>query len=393
MKNLIILIGLMCCITFSAWGKVYKVTSQDELKKTAEIVVPGDEIIIANGNYNGWEVTINTNGVAGKPVIIRAEIPGKVVFSGDINKFIFQLTGSYTEIRGLTFSGCTVFKTDGINSVLLELKGTKYCRVTDCVFTKNVAKGQFMPIFVISDKAEHNRVDHCTFTENIDNMELQVKITADAVPLYTFIDHNLFAKKDSVKWAVYNGGECVQIGQDPILLGNQYAYAMVRDNRFIHCDGEPEVISNKSSGNSYIGNYFEDCHGELVMRGGHDCLVDSNIFKGGIGGIRVNGTHHTITNNVLSDLPIAIRLMYGMAKGKTQTGFYIAASDCTITNNHINNCTTGILIGASKNADWTGKFDTKRYPSRTMQDVAPFNITLLDNTITGTKIPVVHNEN
>jgi poly(beta-D-mannuronate) lyase len=81
-----------------------------------------------------------------------------------------------------------------------------------------------------------------------------------------------------------------------------------------------------------------------------------------------------------------------MAKGNTETGFYIAASDCLIKNNKISHATTGILIGDSKNADWTGKFDTARYPSRTIQDVAPFNNTLVNNTITDTATPVFHNE-
>ncbi|MGY4539025.1 hypothetical protein ACVW0P_003451 [Mucilaginibacter sp. UYNi724] len=158
---------------------------------------------------------------------------------------------------------------------------------------------------------------------------------------------------------------------------------------FIRCNGEPEVVSNKASGNKYINNYFENCHGELVMRGGHECLVDSNRFKGGIGGIRVNGTGHTISNNNFKNLPIAIRLMYGMAKGKIDTGFYIAASDCKVKNNSISHCNTGILIGGAKNANWTGKFDTKRYPSRTVQDIAPYNNELLNNIIADTKTPIV----
>ena len=393
MKNLIVIMSCLLCTFTSVSGKVYKVANQGEFKKAVDVVMAGDEIVIANGNYSGWELTVNTNGLVGKPIIIRAQTSGKVVFSGDVHMPMFQLTGSYTEISGLVFSGCNVFKAKGGNAVLLELKATSYCRVTDCTFTKNTAKTQFTPIVVISGKAEHNRVDHCSFTGNIDNQELQVKITNDAIPLYTLIDHNVFKDKDKVTWKLFNGGECVQIGQDPVLLGAQYAHSVVRDNRFIHCNGEGEVISNKSSGNNYINNYFEDCHGELVMRGGHDCLMDSNTFKGGTGGIRVNGTHHTIINNTLIGLPTGIRLMYGMAKGKTEVGFYIAASDCLIKNNHITSATTGILIGDSKNADWTGKFDTSKYPSRTMQDVAPFNNTLVDNTITKTKIPVVHNEN
>jgi poly(beta-D-mannuronate) lyase len=182
--------------------------------------------------------------------------------------------------------------------------------------------------------------------------QLYVYLECCQKPVHADRDHNLFKDKDKVSWPVYNGGECVQIGQDPVLLGTRYAYSLVRDNRFIHCNGEPEVTSNKSSGNKYIHNYFEDRNGELVMRGGHDCLMDSNTIKGGIGGLRVNGTHHTKTNYTLSGLPTGIRLVYDMANGKTEIGFYIAASDCVISNNTIANCATGILIGDSKELDW-----------------------------------------
>jgi poly(beta-D-mannuronate) lyase len=391
MKYLCLIILYLLHTETGVASKVYNVNNQADLIKIASTAKAGDEIIIANGNYTGWETVLNTNGTANKPVIIHAETSGKVIFYGNVNKPVFQLTGSYTQISGITFSGCNVFKAQG--GFLIELHNAKYCRVTGCAFTKNTAKDQFMPIVVISGKGENNRIDHCTFIGNIDNQELQVKITADAVPLNSLIDHNTFEDKDKVSWKVFNGGECVQIGQDPVLLGTQYAYSTVRDNRFINCNGEAEVISNKSSGNKYINNCFENCQGELVMRGGHDCLIDSNRFKGGSGGIRVNGTHHTITNNVLTRLPTGIRLMYGMAKGKNEIGFYIAASDCLIKNNHITNATTGILIGDSKDADWTGKFDTKKYPSRTLQDVAPFSNTLIGNKIENTQTPILHNEN
>ncbi|MES1159229.1 MAG: chondroitinase-B domain-containing protein, partial [Bacteroidota bacterium] len=246
------LIGLLCCLLLiltQAVAKKYRVNNQDEFKKAAAVVVAGDEIIITNGPYSGWEVTVNTNGTADKPVLIRAETPGKVVFSGEVTRPLFQLTGSYTEISGLSFSGCTVLKTSQGTGVLIELAGSRHNRVTDCHFTRNSVKTQFMPLVIISGEGEENRVDHCEFISNIDNQELQVKITAEAVPLHSLIDHNVFRDKDSVSWKIYNGGECVQIGQDPVLLGTQYAYAVVRDNRFIHCNGEPEVISNKSSGN------------------------------------------------------------------------------------------------------------------------------------------------
>ncbi|MDP4292131.1 MAG: chondroitinase-B domain-containing protein [Bacteroidota bacterium] len=393
MNNQLRLVCLLLLTITSVSGKVYKVANPDAFNKAAFQVSPGDEIVITNGSYTNWELAVNTHGTLQKPVIIRAETTGKVVFTGDVQKPVFQLTGSHTEIAGLTFMGCNVMKAKGGTGILIELKASRYCRITDCTFTKNRVLAQFMPIVVISGKAEHSRVDHCRFIGNINNQELQVKVTEDAVPLYSMIDHNEFKDKERVNWKVFNGGECVQVGQEPVLLGTKYPMAVVCCNRFIRCNGEAEVISNKSSGNKYIGNYFEDCEGELVMRGGHDCLIDSNTFKGGKGGIRVNGTHHTITNNTLSGLRTAIRLMYGMAKGKIETGFYVAASDCIVCNNHITGATTGILIGDSKNADWTGKFDTQKYPSRTMQDIAPFNNTVSGNVITDTQTPIKHNEN
>lgn len=393
MKNIVLLLHCLLLSFIQVAGKVYKVTNAAECAGAATTAAAGDEIVIANGTYYDWAIVIGTNGAPGKPVLIRAETAGKVVFSGAVHTPVFQLTGSYTEMAGLTFEGCNIFKSSAGNGVLVELKSTQYCRVTDCIFTHDTARAQFMPVVVVSGKGAYNQVDHCSFIANTDNQELQVKITAEAVPVYTSIDHNIFSNKAKVSWKVFNGGECVQIGQDPVLLGTQYAFSTVRENRFIQCDGEAEVISNKSSGNRYAGNYFENCNGELVMRGGHDCVIDSNTFKGGTGGIRINGTHHTITNNTLSGLTTAIRLMYGMAKGKTDIGFYIAASNCVIAHNHISHTTTGIWVGDSKNADWTGKFDTTRYPSRTLQDVAPFDNTLADNIITETKTPVLHQEN
>jgi poly(beta-D-mannuronate) lyase len=388
MKNILFTIGCLCAFQLS-FGKIYKVKTAEEFNKAAVNVLAGDEIVITNGSYTNWSTAINNNGTVDKPIIIRAESPDKVIFSGEVRQAVFQISGTYIQVNGLKFEGCQLIKTKGADVVLIQINAAKYCRITNCTFTKNTVDAQFMPIVVVSGQGEHNRVDHCRFTGNVNNQEVQVRVAANDVSIYTLIDHNIFMDKDSVTWKGNNGGECVQIGQDPILLGNQYSYATVRDNRFIHCNGEPEVISNKSSGNRYINNYFENCHGELVMRGGHECLIDSNTFAGGTGGIRVNGTGHTITNNSFKNLPIAIRLMYGMAKGKIDTGFYIAASDCIIKNNHIAHCDTGILIGGSKNADWTGKFDTKRYPSRPIQDVAPFNNQLDNNTITDTKTPVL----
>ena len=379
-NTLIILLALLC--SHAAICKNFTVRSLEEFKTVVAKATAGDAIIIANGTYSGWAVKVPTIANASHPLIIRAETRGKVIFTGDVDQPVFEISGGYIVLQDLTFKGCNVLKADGKNGVLVELKNSADCRLTQCLFTQNTAKAQFMPLVIVSGTGQRNRVDSCRFISNVDNQELQVKITKEACPVNTLIENNIFENKARVTWKVFNGGECVQIGQDPILLGTSIAKSIVRYNRFIRCNGEPEVISNKSSGNSYIHNYFENCGGELVMRGGHDCVIDSNIITGGTCGIRINGTGHIITHNTISNVKTGIRLMYGMGKGKSEIGFYIAASNCVIKNNRIEKAAIGILVGDSKNADWTGKFDTTRYPSRVMQDVAPFDNTIGDNIFT-----------
>jgi poly(beta-D-mannuronate) lyase len=388
MKNLFIT-ALLILGANAAICKTYTIHSEPELSAISKQLKPGDIVSIANGTYGTWSQVISTTGTAAKPITIQAETTGKAIFTGETDHPMFQLTGAYTTLKGLTFTGCNILKVDKNNGLLVELFNSKHCRLTDCTFTKNSAKSQFMPIVMISGNGEYNQVDHCNFTANVDNQEIQIRINKEPSPQYTLISSNTFKNKEHVSWKNFNGGECVQIGQDPILLGLSISHTTVRENTFIKCNGEPEVISNKSSQNHIAKNYFEDCEGELVLRGGHDCLIDSNTIKGNTCGIRVNGTGHTITNNNISNVKTGIRLMYGMAKSKTEIGFYIAASDCTIKNNHIENCTTGILVGDSKNADWTGKFDTVRYPSRVMQDVAPYNNALSNNVFVGVGTNVV----
>ncbi|WP_293304937.1 chondroitinase-B domain-containing protein [Pedobacter sp. UBA5917] len=382
---------LSICILFSLIflqkisAKIFHIGSEQEFKSIQSSLAPGDEVEIKNGNYMGWSLSIDAKGTVVKPIIIRAEKAGMVIFSGNVEKPVFNVSGAYVFIKGIDFKNCVLTKT----GVLIEFSTSNNCHISNCNFIKNQVKAQFTPLVIISGNGSNNVVEGSSFISNIDNQDVQVRISKDSYPKFTLIENNIFRDKNKVSWPNGNGGECVQVGQDPVLLGNQKPETTVRKNRFIHCDAENEVISNKSSGNKYLNNYFEANDGELVMRGGHDCVISDNTFKGGTGGIRVNGTGHQITNNKIDGIKTAIRLMYGMAKGKEEIGFYIAASDCVIKNNQISNATTGILIGDSKDVDWTGKFDTKRYPSPVMQNIAPFNNTIGDNGFKNVKEEVV----
>jgi poly(beta-D-mannuronate) lyase len=387
MKKLLLFLFLNLSLT--AFGQKYLVKSAAELNALTQKLQPGDEVVIADGTYTNWNIEIPNSGKKGKEILFKAEHPGKVSFTGEVSKPIFLFSGKYVTLSGIYFKECTLVKVEGKNGVLVEMRNTVLARMTNCHFINNTVKTQFTPLAIISGNGMGNIIDSCSFIGNIDNQDVQVKITNESCPTLTVISDNLFQNKNKVSWKNENGGECVQIGQDPVLLGNKEAVSMVIRNRFINCNGESEIISNKSSKNTYSNNYFENNDGELVMRGGHNCQIDGNIFNGGTGGIRINGTGHKVMNNKISKIKTAIRLMYGMAKGTENIGFYIAASDCSIIGNEITNATTGILVGDSKDADWTGKFDTKRYPSPVMQNIAPFNNKIENNKMVNTKNPIV----
>ncbi|GGI52666.1 hypothetical protein GCM10011425_38780 [Mucilaginibacter galii] len=387
------LTGMLMLLLFAqvSFAKSYLIHNEQEFKAANDNARPGDVIRIANGTYAPWAVTLSASGTKTQPVTLTAETVGKVIFTGDVKQTLIKVTGNYAVINGINFTGCKLLKEDGKTGLLINLDNTQYSKITNCYFEKNRGTVQFMGLVIVSGTGQHNQIAHCTFNGNIDELDIQVKITKTAdCPLYTLINNNVFQNKEKVSWKVFNGGECVQVGQDPVLLGTRSPKTTVRNNQFTRCNGEGEVISNKSSDNKYIKNVFENCDGELVMRGGHDCLIDSNTIKGGDSGIRINGTGHTVTNNTISDVKTAIRLMYGMAKGKNEVGFYIAPNGCLIQNNTISNATTGILVGDNKNQDWTGKFDTTRYPSRVMQDVPPTNNKFDNNKFTGVTNSIVY---
>jgi len=380
MKQLTLYLILGLFITSPLHAETYRVNSEDQFKNIIPKLIAGDEVLIKDGNYTPWAVEIPSKGTLKAHIMIRSENEGGVIFTGDFSQPAFKLTGNYIVLKGISFKNCNLLKSGS----LIVLNNTTNCSVTNCSFTSTTAKVQFTPLVVVSGNGDSNQIANCNFSGNIDNQDVQVKITKETSPQNTLIENNLFENKNKVSWKNGNGGECIQVGQDPVLLGTRVSKTLVRFNRFIRCNGEGEVISNKSSNNTYIKNYFEANQGELVMRGGHDCLIDGNIFKGGSGGIRINGTGHTVINNQISDVKTAIRLMYGMAKGKAEIGFYIAASGCILKNNRIDQASTGILVGDSKDVDWTGKFDITKYPSPVMQNIAPFDNEISGNVFTKT---------
>ena len=85
-------------------------------------------------------------------------------------------------------------------------------------------------------------------------------------------------------------------------------------NLFVRCNGENELISNKSSGNTYRYNTLIDSpNTQLTLRHGNDCLVYGNYLRN-TEGLRIFGDRHQVFSNYLEKNYIGINLGNGGAE-------------------------------------------------------------------------------
>lgn len=69
------------------------VNTQADLIASVTQAQPGDAIIIKDGTYSNWSVIIKGQGSEGKPIIIKPETKGGVIFTGDgiVKKTMFDI--------------------------------------------------------------------------------------------------------------------------------------------------------------------------------------------------------------------------------------------------------------------------------------------------------------
>jgi len=337
------------------------VDSLDSFAKAIRKARAGDTIVIADGRYDGWSADLDCRGTSKRPVTIRSESAGGVVFTGRSH---LSITGSYVTVDGLTFEHCD------FEQNLLDLRRSDHCWIVNCVFENS---GGERAAIGLSPGSRKNRITDCRFTNiaaRCVNLHMSDEIFEHGVSIGNVIRNNRF---QDIPRKGANGRETVKIGTNQPKYGHVVASTIVEDNVFDRCDGEAEIISNKCAGNTYRRNVFNHCDGELVMRGGENCLIEGNRFFAGMGGIRLCGTGHVVKDNVIvNSHGTGIRLYFGMTKG--QGGHYQAAGECLITNNTIVNAKrAGILVGDRRG----------REGDQGIQNVAPEGNRILNNIVAG----------
>lgn len=298
-------------VTVPKDGVTVTVVDAEGLQQALKQAEPGQIIELADGIYDtntAFHIQEKA-GTAERPIIIRAQQPGRAIIGG--YSWFHIDHSSYIVLEGLRFETVT---DDGGPKRVVFLDNSSYSRITRNEFAvrqdvKDIAR--FVQwVAVQGEQANYNRIDHNHFKNKL-QLGHYVLIEGEAgteatgtgyVPQHTRIDYNHF---ENVPPSGRNGAETMRIGSGARTVLT-HANAIVEYNLFYHCDGEIEIISVKSSGVTIRFNTFLENNGTITLRYGNSSEIHGNFFLGkgieGTGGIRIHGTDHRIYNNYFEGL-------------------------------------------------------------------------------------------
>lgn len=360
-KTLPFVLGAVSLFSFVACGNVSTATdlseneilisSQAEFNDSVEGLRPGDTLVLANGVWENFEILFSGAGTEKSPITLRAQEKGEVVISGESN---LRMAGEYLVVSGLVFkNGYT--PTDSVISFRRNSSDLAYhSRVTETVIDNFSNPERTETDYWVSVFGKHNRFDHNHLEGKRNNgVTMAVRLnTEESRENHHRIDHNYFGPRSILG---SNGGETLRIGTSHYSLSD--SFTVVENNYFDRANGELEIISNKSGGNTFKGNVFFESRGTLTMRHGNNNLVENNVFFGNgadhTGGIRVINAGQTIRNNYMEGLAGyrfggALVVMNGVPNSPINR--YHQVADAVITGNTLVN-SDHIQLGAGSDEE------------------------------------------
>lgn len=357
----------------------YPVSSVTQINTALASAQPGDTITLTNQVWKDADILFKKNGAPGNPIILRAQTPGHVLLTGNSR---LRIAGSWLVVDGLRFQfgGVT-------NSDVILFREKSSVLATNCVLT-NCAIVDYSPPLPPNDATDYkwvslygvsNRVENCYFKGKTNAGTTLVVWLPSATNDSNFhvIRRNYFGPRPALG---VNGAETIRVGTSDTSF--TWSGTLVEENYFLACNGETEIISSKSLGNTYRYNTFDACQGALTLRHGNHCTVAGNWFLGRgaplTGGVRIIGEDHRVYNNYFVDLMgtgyrAALTLMLGVTNSALNEYFQVKRA--LVAFNTFVNCRSSILIGLQGSVAGA--------------DQPPLDCVIANNIVRGTNAPLI----
>jgi poly(beta-D-mannuronate) lyase len=291
----------------SVFAASQTVDSLAALQAAINTAVAGDTITLKDGTYTtSAPISVKRAATAGRPITITAETIGGAEITGTHG---FHVTGSAAHV---VIAG---FKLTHAAGKCSASAGTSNVRFTRNTFA---CTGDGPYLTIGGDDAQ---IDYNEFRDKrtVGPM-LAVTGTGSQIARRAWIHHNYF---HDFAQAHTNGAETLRFGLSGLSLS--IGAGIIEHNLFERCNGENELISNKSSGNIYRYNTLLDSPGaQLSLRHGNDCLVYGNYLRN-TEGIRIFGDRHRIHGNYLEKNYIGVGL--GNGSGEVADGMALTGHD------------------------------------------------------------------
>lgn len=364
--NIILAMALLTATLMQA--KQVKVGTPDALHAAIKNSQAGDSIIISNGTWKDVAIVLKGKGQKDKFISLIAETPGKVFLEGQSS---LRMSGDWLYVSGLVFRNGFSPRSNVIEFRTSSKDYAYNSVVSECVIDNYNKLAKDSADHWVGIYGKNNRVEYSYFAGKTNDGTTLVVWPNDSNSIENnhLIYRNYFGHRPRLG---SNGGETIRIGTSHVCMNS--SRTIVDGNYFEHCNGETEIISNKSTDNIFINNTFFESEGSLVLRHGDNAIVAGNWFignkKANTGGVRVINEGHKIYNNYFYKLtgdefrsPLAV--MNGIPNSPLNG--YMPVKNVIVANNTYYDCGVVWAFGVGK-----GFRD---------RDVKPENVLLLNNIV------------
>ena len=370
------LLLLKCCLLYTviSMANTVIVKNIEELNEANKKALPGDIIVLQNGEWKNVTINLDCTGTQERPITFKAQTPGKVLITGNSK---LKLGGSFIIVDGFYFTAGYAGE-DVISYRINNKQLANNCRVTNTVVNNFNNPKRMDENYWVAFYGKNNRLDHCSFIDKKNLGVLLAVVLDDDRSRENFhsIDHNYFGRRPAL---ASNGGEIMRVGVSQHCQFN--SNTQIKNNFFENCDGETEIVSIKSCANVIEENIFKECQGSVVLRHGDNNLVAGNYFLGNdktaTGGVRVINKGQKVLNNIFYkcrgvDFRSPLAIMNGIPNSPANR--YVQVINAEITGNSFYECSPITLCEGS---------DTER-------TLPPLNVTIARNKFYNTRDSIIY---